>query len=43
MCLYRDAWVISQNASAALKYMSGVGAAAGSRGASVQGREIGIV
>src|SRR6266508_2371360 len=26
MCPYRDTWVISQNASAALKYMSGVGA-----------------
>src|SRR5262247_3941619 len=26
MCPYRDTWVISQNASAALKYMRGVGA-----------------
>src|SRR6266581_2028829 len=26
MCPYRDTWVISQKASAALKYMSGVGA-----------------
>src|SRR5262245_55875285 len=26
MCPYRDTWVISQNASAALKYMCGVGA-----------------
>ena len=26
MCPYRDTWVISQNASAALKYISGVGA-----------------
>jgi len=26
MCPYLDTWVMSQNASAALKYMSGVGA-----------------
>jgi len=26
MCPYRDTWVISQNASAALKYIKGVGA-----------------
>src|SRR3989449_5183269 len=26
MCPYRDTWVMSQNASAALKYISGVGA-----------------
>src|SRR5919204_582580 len=26
MCPYRDTWVISQNARAALKYISGVGA-----------------
>ena len=29
MCPYRDTWVISQQASAALKYMSGVGAEPG--------------